>query len=136
MQLSGGGSSFPGVSGPPENKQMERATMIMTENHFILGERCIEFLIPQRSERSGSSILVPLPSECRESKVRYPAPWGAKEAKPTGSRACPGGIDTFHFSYSVIAMKHVRWNKQVEVAVDIMHKQGIFNPPHHRLSRA
>ena len=34
--------------------------------------------IPQRSESSGSITMVPLPSECRESKVRYPAPWGGK----------------------------------------------------------
>ncbi|MDK2860298.1 MAG: hypothetical protein PWP25_1484, partial [Sphaerochaeta sp.] len=23
-------------------------------------------------------MMVPLPSECRESKVRYPVPWGGK----------------------------------------------------------
>jgi len=40
-------------------------------------------------------MMVPFPSECRESKVRYPAR-AEKEAKPPLSRACPGGIDTFH----------------------------------------
>jgi hypothetical protein len=35
-------------------------------------------LIPQRSERKGISMMVPLWSECRESKVRYPVPWGGK----------------------------------------------------------
>jgi hypothetical protein len=34
--------------------------------------------IPQRSERKGISMMVPLPSECQESKVRYPVPWGGK----------------------------------------------------------
>ena len=38
----------------------------------------VEALIPQRSERKGIIIMVPLPSECRESKVRYPVPWGGK----------------------------------------------------------
>ncbi|RFU94295.1 DUF4143 domain-containing protein [Sphaerochaeta halotolerans] len=34
--------------------------------------------IPQRSERKGISMMLPLWSECRESKVRYPVPWGGK----------------------------------------------------------
>ncbi|RFU93798.1 hypothetical protein DYP60_12840 [Sphaerochaeta halotolerans] len=38
----------------------------------------IETFIPQRSERKGTIMMVPLPSECRESKVRYPVPWGGK----------------------------------------------------------
>ena len=41
-------------------------------------ENLIFFFIPQRSERKGISMMVPLPSECRESKVRYPVPWGGK----------------------------------------------------------
>ncbi|RFU94090.1 hypothetical protein DYP60_11730 [Sphaerochaeta halotolerans] len=48
----------------------------------IQGERQLaprsRFFIPQRSERKGISMMVPLPSECRESKVRYPVPWGGK----------------------------------------------------------
>jgi ABC-type sugar transport system substrate-binding protein len=38
----------------------------------------VEALIPQRSERKGIIMMGPLPSECRESKVRYPVPWGGK----------------------------------------------------------
>ncbi|MBI9094636.1 MAG: hypothetical protein JEY71_07125 [Sphaerochaeta sp.] len=34
--------------------------------------------IPQRSESSGSITMVPLPSECRESKVRYVSPLARK----------------------------------------------------------
>jgi len=36
----------------------------------------IGFVIPQRSESSGSGsiTMIPLPSECWERKVRYPAP--------------------------------------------------------------
>jgi N-acyl-D-aspartate/D-glutamate deacylase len=34
--------------------------------------------IPQGSERKGISMMVPLWSEYRESKVRYPVPWGGK----------------------------------------------------------
>jgi len=52
--------------------------------------------IPQRSERSGSSILVPILSECRESKVKYPAPWCGKGGKASDFQGWPWGIDTFH----------------------------------------
>jgi hypothetical protein len=34
-------------------------------------------------------MMVSLWSECRKSKVRYPVPWGGKEATPPESRACP-----------------------------------------------
>ncbi|PKL13191.1 MAG: coproporphyrinogen III oxidase [Spirochaetae bacterium HGW-Spirochaetae-8] len=39
--------------------------------------------------------MVPIPSECRESKVKYPAHWGGKEAKPPRSRACRGVLIPF-----------------------------------------
>jgi hypothetical protein len=51
--------------------------------------------IPQRSERSGSSMLVPFPSECRESKVKYPTLGAESEALPPLSRACPGVLIPF-----------------------------------------
>ena len=39
--------------------------------------------------------MVPIPSECRENKVKYPATWGGMEAKPPLSRACPGELIPF-----------------------------------------
>jgi hypothetical protein len=50
----------------------------------------------QRSERKGISMMVPLPSECRESKVRYPVPWGGKGGNASRVQGLPWGIDTFH----------------------------------------
>jgi hypothetical protein len=41
--------------------------------------------------------MVPLPSECRERKVRYPALWGGKGGKASFSQGLPWGIDTFHY---------------------------------------
>ena len=58
--------------------------------------------ITQRSERSGSSMLVPFPSECRESKVRYPAPWGGKGGIASWVQSLLWGIDTFH-------LKRFKW---------------------------
>ena len=46
-------------------------------------------LIPQRSESSKSIPMVPLPSECRESKVRYPAPWGGKGGNASSFQGLP-----------------------------------------------
>ena len=54
-------------------------------------------MIPQRSERSGSILMVPIPSECQESKVKYPAPWGGKGRKAAWIQGLPWGIDTFHY---------------------------------------
>ncbi|MBI9096573.1 MAG: nucleotidyl transferase AbiEii/AbiGii toxin family protein [Sphaerochaeta sp.] len=54
----------------------------------------IKQFIPQRSESSGS--MLPLPSEWRESKVRYPAPWGGKGGNASWVQGLPWGIDTFH----------------------------------------
>ena len=33
--------------------------------------------------------MVPIPSECRESKVRYPAPWGGKGGKASWVQGLP-----------------------------------------------
>ncbi len=41
--------------------------------------------------------MVPLPSECRESKVKYPAPWGGKGGEASSFQGLPWGIDTFHW---------------------------------------
>ena len=41
-------------------------------------------------------MLVPFPSECRESKVRYPAPWGQRGGFASAFQGLPWGIDTFH----------------------------------------
>ena len=40
--------------------------------------KSLAIMIPQRSERKGTFMMLPLPSECRESKMRYPVPWGGK----------------------------------------------------------
>jgi len=40
--------------------------------------------------------MVPIPSECRESKVKYPAPWGGKGGHASAFQGLPWGIDTFH----------------------------------------
>ena len=42
-------------------------------------------------------MLVPFLSECRESKVRYSAPWGGKGGFASAFQGLPWGIDTFHF---------------------------------------
>jgi hypothetical protein len=41
-------------------------------------------------------MLVLIPSECRERKVKYPAPWGGKGGKASAFQGLPWGIDTFH----------------------------------------
>jgi|GEM_PF-1228259 len=41
--------------------------------------------------------MVLLPSECRESKVKYPAPWGGKGGEASWIQGLPWGIDTFHW---------------------------------------
>ncbi len=46
-------------------------------------------LIPQRSERKGTIMMVLLPSECRESKVRYPVPWDGKEGNASWVQGLP-----------------------------------------------
>jgi len=46
--------------------------------------------------------MVPLPSECRESKVRYPAPWGGKGGNASSFQGLPWGIDTFHSQVCVL----------------------------------
>ena len=52
-------------------------------------------LIAKRSERRGTMQWSAIPSECRERKVET-SPLGAtKEAKPPGSRACPGVVIPF-----------------------------------------
>jgi hypothetical protein len=79
--------------------------------------------IPKRSERSGTNLLVPFPSECRDrggklslALVEIPpqstavTPWGGTEARSaSGSKhslwecRLPWGIDTFHYrSYFII----------------------------------
>ncbi|MCF7944068.1 MAG: hypothetical protein K9L75_00855 [Spirochaetia bacterium] len=52
--------------------------------------------IPKRSERSGSNEKVPFPSESRERKEKYPAPWGGKRGEDSWVQGLPWGIDTFH----------------------------------------
>ncbi|PKL11769.1 MAG: hypothetical protein CVV52_12660 [Spirochaetae bacterium HGW-Spirochaetae-8] len=42
---------------------------------------CINRFNPQPSERKGIVLIVPIPSECRESKVEHSAPWGRKGGK-------------------------------------------------------
>ncbi len=52
--------------------------------------------IPKRSERSGTNLLVPFPSECRDRKVEIPRPLGRNGGtKCLGSRACPGVLIPF-----------------------------------------
>jgi hypothetical protein len=51
------------------------------DNHNKYVLRCYQlrlWFIPQRSERKGIIMMVPLLRECRESKVRYPVPWDGK----------------------------------------------------------
>jgi hypothetical protein len=40
--------------------------------------------------------MVPFPSECRESKVKYPAPWSTRGGNASLVQGLPWGIDTFH----------------------------------------
>ena len=40
--------------------------------------------------------MVPILSECRESKVKYPAPWGGIGGEAYLVQGLPWGIDTFH----------------------------------------
>jgi hypothetical protein len=41
-------------------------------------------------------MVVSFPSECRESKVSYPAPWGGKGGEASALQGLPWGIDIFH----------------------------------------
>jgi len=41
--------------------------------------------------------MTPIPSECRESKVKYPALWDGEGGKTSAFQSLPWGIDTFHF---------------------------------------
>jgi hypothetical protein len=71
-----------------------RLPKLWTRSYYIgsvgaVSSDTVSNFIPQRSERKGISMMVSLWSECRESKVRYPVPWGGKEATPPESRACP-----------------------------------------------
>jgi hypothetical protein len=43
-------------------------------------------------------MLVPFPSECWESKVRYRASWGGKGSFAPWVQGLPWGIDAFHIS--------------------------------------
>ena len=61
-------------------------------------------VIPQRSESSGSINMLPLPSEGRESKVSYSAPWGGKGGNASLVQGLPWGIDTFHYLIDVVAL--------------------------------
>ncbi|PKL12833.1 MAG: hypothetical protein CVV52_08450 [Spirochaetae bacterium HGW-Spirochaetae-8] len=42
-------------------------------------------------------MMVPFPNECRESKVRYPAPWVGKGGKASWVQGLPWGIDILSF---------------------------------------
>jgi len=42
-------------------------------------------------------MMGPFPSECRENKVKYPAPWGGKGGKASWVQGLPWGIDTLSF---------------------------------------
>jgi len=44
-------------------------------------------------------MMVLLPSECRESKVLYPFPWGGKGGNASWVQGLPWSIDTFHPLY-------------------------------------
>ncbi|MCK5157479.1 MAG: hypothetical protein KAQ69_13705, partial [Spirochaetales bacterium] len=52
----------------------------------------------QTSERSGTIMMVPFPSESRGRKVPYPAPLGRnRTAKAVQGSGLALGYDTFHF---------------------------------------
>ena len=67
---------------------------ILSYGLFFSGHDGSDF-IPKRSERKGTNTLVPLPSECRERKVQYPAPQGGTEARSPGYRTCPEELASF-----------------------------------------
>ena len=52
--------------------------------------------IPKRSERKGSIVIIPLPSESRKRKVKDPAPGGGEGGRASYFQGLPWGIDTFH----------------------------------------
>jgi len=61
-------------------------------------------------------MVVPFPSECRESKVRYPAPWGPRGGEASAFQGLPWGIDTFHFSCGTILSGYAivtLWNSSI-----------------------
>jgi len=43
-------------------------------------------------------MVVPFLSECRERKVRYPAPWSPRGGEASALQGLPWGIDTFHLN--------------------------------------
>jgi len=40
--------------------------------------------------------MIPPPSECRKSKVKYPAPWSSKVGEASAFKGLPCGLDTFY----------------------------------------
>ena len=52
--------------------------------------------IAQRNEGSGTIAIDPLPSESRERRGRYPAPWGGSGGEASTFQGLPWGCDTFH----------------------------------------
>jgi len=51
-------------------------------------------------------MMVPLSSECRESKMGYPAPWGGKRGKASAFLCLLWDIDTFHFGIYISCINH------------------------------
>ncbi|MBL7006221.1 MAG: hypothetical protein ISR78_03965 [Spirochaetia bacterium] len=45
--------------------------------------------------------MVPLPSECRDRKVTYPAPWGGKGGEASWGQGLPWGMIPFIFSLKI-----------------------------------
>ena len=61
-------------------------------------------MIPQRSERRVSLLMILIPNECQERKVREAAPWGPRGGEASALEGLPWGIDTFHSLIEVIAL--------------------------------
>ena|GEM_PF-2620974 len=64
------------------------------------------FVDSQTSERSGTNMMVPFPSESRGRKEPYPVPWGGMEPLVAPGPGLALGYDTFHFlpTFEVIIM--------------------------------
>ncbi len=49
--------------------------------------------------------MIPIPSECRERKLKYLVPWDGKGGEASFPRACPRVlipfVDTFHFEFLI-----------------------------------
>ncbi|MEA5033046.1 MAG: biotin--[acetyl-CoA-carboxylase] ligase [Sphaerochaeta sp.] len=88
------GALFPGTA-PPEASRNRLAASIVEELLAVVDHMGQVDCQTEREERDHA--MLPLPSECRQRKDSYLAPWGGKGGEASRVHPLPWGRDTFHF---------------------------------------